>query len=258
MLSENYQDRSLPAELETVTLPQKLVAQLQASYAWVAVAGERPFASLISPVGTDEVALAHFMDNARLNQHDLKQFKDRNVSESDILASFKFNEATATTEQYLGAYLLHQVQHDARLLPLMGALSLARYDTIGVFAAMLTSKTDSVADTLVEMSAQLLARITPRLVTLDHVPAEADVIVPADLVIAVEDQQGYVSKIPVALIDWLSANLTAIKQLASNDEVGLLNLLNSQTDNNSLIIRDWLMRHNDDSQPFTQWIFQHR
>jgi len=203
------------------------------------------------------VALAHFMDNAQLNHHDLKRFKDRNVSDGDILASFKFNEVTAATEQYLGTYLLRQAQHDA-LLPLMGVLSLARYDTIGVFAAMLTSKTASVTDTLIEMRARLLARLVPQLVTLDHVPAESDIIVPADLVIAVEDQQGHVSKIPVALIDWLSANLTAIKQLAPDDERGLLNLLNGQTDNNSLIIRDWMMRNNDDSQPFTQWIFQHR
>ncbi|GAX02340.1 hypothetical protein [Secundilactobacillus silagei] len=258
MLSEKDLKRPLLAELKTITLPPKLVAQLQASYAWVAVEGEQSFASLISPVGTDEVALAHFMDNAQLNHHDLKRFKDRNVSDGDILASFKFNEVTATTEQYLGTYLLQQVQHDARLLPLMGALSLARYDTIGVFAAMLTSMTDSVADTLIEMSARLLARIAPQLETLDHVPAEADVIVPADLVIAVEDQQGHVSKIPVAMIDWLADNLAAIKQLASDDEIGLLNLLNGQTDDNSLIIRDWLIRNNDDSKPFTQWIFQQR
>ncbi len=67
MLSEEYRHRPLPAELETITISQQLAEQLHNSYAWLDVKGERPFASLISPAGTDEVALYHFIDNATLN-----------------------------------------------------------------------------------------------------------------------------------------------------------------------------------------------
>ncbi len=80
----------------------------------------------------------------------------------------------------------------------------------------------------------------------------------AHLIIAVEDTDGTPSDIPVALLDWLPDHLTKILTIAEGDEIGLLNLLNEQTDDNSLVIRDWLVRNDDNQRTFSQWIFKHR
>ncbi|MCH5462467.1 hypothetical protein HC026_03830 [Lactobacillus sp. LC28-10] len=258
MISETYQRKPLPAELETITLSQQLVNRLHESYAWVAVAGEQPFASLISPAGTDEEALYHFIDNATLNHHRLSRFMNHPVTAEEVLGSFQTDEVVPVAEQYLGSYLLQQSQRNDLLLPMMNVLSLANYDVIGVFAAMVTPQTESLSDTLIEMTARLLARLAPNLITLDHVPDEADYILPPHLLIAIEDTQGNPSDIPVALLDWLPDHLTQIKTLADGDQNGLLNLLNEQTDDGSTVVRDWLIRNDDNQQIFSQWIFQHR
>lgn len=258
MIAETYRKKSLPAELEAITLSQPLVDRLHESYAWVEVSGERPFASLISPAGTDEAALYHFIDNATLNHHRLNRFMNHPVTAEEVLGSFHTNEVEPVAEQYLGSYLLQQSQRNDLLLPMMNVLSLANYDAIGVFAAMLTPPTESLPDTLIEMTARLLARLVPNLITLDHVPEETDYILPPHLLIAVEDTQGNPSDIPVALLDWLPDHLTQINTLADGDQNGLLNLLNEQTDEGSMVVRDWLIRGDDNQNTFSQWIFQHR
>lgn len=258
MLSEEYRHRPLPAELETITISQQLAEQLHNSYAWLDVKGERPFASLISPAGTDEVALYHFIDNATLNHHNLNRFMNRTVTATEVLGSFNASEVKPVAEQYLGSYLLQQSQRNDLLLPLMNVLALANYDVIGVFAVMITADIESLPNTLIELSARLLARLAPNLITLDHVPEEADYVLPPHLIIAVEDTDGTPSDIPVALLDWLPDHLTKILTIAEGDEIGLLNLLNEQTDDNSLVIRDWLVRNDDNQRTFSQWIFKHR
>ncbi|WP_203652108.1 hypothetical protein [Secundilactobacillus yichangensis] len=258
MLSEEYRHRPLPAELEAMTLSEPLKDQLHSVYAWVDANEAPPFASLISPVGTDEAALYRFTDNATLNQHPLNRFMNRSVTAEEVLGSFKTSEVTPVAEQYLGSYLLRQSQQNGLLLPLMNVLALANYDVIGVFATMLTAETTSLPDTLIEMSARLLARIAPDLVTLNHQPVDTDYILLPQMVIAVEDAPGNPSDIPVALLDWLPDHLAPVKLLSEDDEIGLLNLLNEQTDDDSMVIRDWLIRDSDNQKVFSKWIFQHR
>lgn len=258
MLSEEYRNQPLPAELETISVSQQLANQLHNSYAWLDVKGERPFTSLIFPAGTDEVALYHFIDNATLNHHRLDRFMNRSVTATDVLGSFSTNEVETVAEQYLGSYLLQQSQRNDLLLPLMNVLALANYDVIGVFAVMTTATTDSLPDTLIELSARLLARLAPNLITLTHVPEETDYVLPPHLIVAVEDAAGTSSDIPVALLDWLPDHLAEVLTIADGDEIGLLNVLNEQTDDNSLVIRDWLVRNDDNQKTFSQWIFQHR
>lgn len=258
MLSEQYQHRPLPAELETILLTQILKQQLYNAYAWVDASGATPFASLISPAGTDEAALYRFIDNATLNHHNLNRFLNHAVTADEVLGSFKSSEVTPVAEQYLGSYLLQQSQRNRLLLPLMNVLSLAHYDVTGVFAVMITAGTTSLSETLIEMSARLLARLVPDLVTLNHQPTDADYILPPQMVIAVEDTEGNPSDIPVAMLDWLPDHVEQVKTLSADDEIGLLNLLNEQTDDNSLVIRDWLIRADDNQRVFSQWIFQHR
>ncbi|MTV81657.1 hypothetical protein [Secundilactobacillus folii] len=258
MLAEDYQKRPLPDELAGIKINSQLADRLNHSYAWVEVKNERPFTSLISPVGTDEAALYRFIDNATINHHDLNRFLNHPVTADDVQAVFQTPEPQPVAEQYLGSFLLQQSQQNDLFLPLMNVLSLANYDVIGVFAAMLSPNSDSIVETLIEMSARLLSRLAPKMITLDHLPEETDYILPAHLLIAIEDSDGEPADIPVALLDWLPNHLSAIKDLADNDQIGLLNYLNSQDDDDSQVVREWLMRNEENQNDFSNWIFQHR
>lgn len=258
MLSDNYRALPLPEELESITIPDNLATKLNESYAWVEVDGAQPFASLLSPAGTDEGALYHFIDNATLNHHSLNRFLNRPVTSDDVLTAFQADEVKPVAFQYLGSFLLQQAQQNDLLLPLMDVLSLANYDAIGVFSAMIAPNSSSVVDDIIDTSARLLARLAPKMITLDHVPEDTDYILPPHMIIAIEDSEGNPSDIPVGLLDWLPAHITSINALADGDKNGLLNYLNSQSDATSQVVRDWLIRDPSNETVFATWIFQNR
>lgn len=258
MLREDEQARPLPAELATIKLSAPLIDQLNQSYVWVNVEGQPPFASLIAPVGRNETGLYHFIDNATLNHHNLNRYANRTVTPADVLAAFTDADVRPVAFQLLGGYLMQLSKTEGQLLPLMEVLALAGYDSIGVFAAMLTSETVDLKTTLIEMSARLLAQLPTQMATIDHVPDDTDFVLPPHLIIAVEDDQGQVTNVPVALLDWLPNHHTALTELADGDRLGLVTYLNQQTDDDSAVLRDWLLRRDENAETFSQWIFQHR
>ena len=110
---------------------------------------------------------------------------------------------------------------------------------------------------LIEQVARQLARWLPELPELDDEPTDAETWHPAYALIPGESTQPGISvMVPVALLDWLSAHQDALADLTDDKRVGLMQLLNQETDDDTKIVREWLERNDDDGQTLSRLLFE--
>lgn len=258
MLKEQYALKPIDPEFATLQVTLAARQVLEPAYAWTTAAeSPYPIASLISPIAEDDRALDRFRDNASLNHHDVDRFLKQPVTEADVLPVLQKTEIPPVGWQLLGAYLIQVSRQDPILVPFMDALTHLKVDAIGVFVAMASPTMTSVLPTLVEQVARLLARWLPDLPELDHLPTDAETWLPAYALIPVESTQlGISTMVPVALLDWLSGHQEALAELKGDKRVGLMQLLNQETDDDTQIVREWLLRRDDDGQTLSRLLFE--
>lgn len=258
MLKEQYALKPIDSELATINVSLAARQILEPAYAWTtATTSPYPIVSLISSIAEDERALDRFQENARLNQHDVGRFLKQPVTEEDVLPVLQKSEIAPVGWQLLGAYLIRISKKEPLLVPFMDALAHLKVDAIGVFIAMTSPTMTNVLPTLIEQVARLLARWLPDLPELDHEPTDAETWLPAYALIPVESTQlGISVMVPVALLDWLSAHQDALADLTDDKRVGLMQLLNQETDDDTKIVREWLERNDDDGQTLSRLLFE--
>lgn len=241
-------------EITSINIAPQLAEQLGQTYAWL---DDEHWVNLTSPVGIDEEALEHYRDNTELNHHDLNRLLRRPVSAKDVLATVKNSEISTTTQQYLATFLYQFSQKDNRYLPLMSALALNNYDVVGIFSLPLTPETTDLVATLDQLVTTLLQQLAPKMNTFDHTPDEEDQLLPPQLVIKVDAPDKTTYRIPVALIDWLSTHLPTLSAQSVSNITQVITYLNQQTDSDSLIIRRWLVRKDDNQNTLKALVFAH-
>lgn len=265
MIAQDYANKPIDEALLAVQLPEVSRELLTHSYAWIETANAKlPLASLISPAGFNERGLNRFLSNAEANHHDLHQFMRTHLLTDDDdrqIADTLYSQTTPTegVHRLLGAYLYQFSEEDGLFLPFLDALALADVDVVGVMVLLLEQgrdeKTGDLAADLTEQMARFLAhQMAGQIQVLDHYPTDADMTLPAYMLVPLRNEMGDEFDVPMALVDWLQDNLVTLKALPEDHRQALLDLVAKTSDGNGVIINEWLGQDDGNEQALIEFI----